>query len=229
MTPVHPLDRPAWSALTGRQSAVAVAEGLARRYAPDHGLFAAVPAWSEESLADLSRLVQAHGPVALLQADEAPPPKGTTLTSRALGWQMISVEAPDAPPPGFAITPLTEADAAEMLALATLTAPGPYFARTHRLGSFVGVKEDGRLVAMAGERMKPDGHTEVSGVCTHPDRRGRGYAAGLMRHVAAAIRARGEVPFLHVYAANTVAIALYQSLGYVLRREVVMTGLAPQG
>ena len=89
-----------------------------------------------------------------------------------------------------------------MLALATLTRPGPFFARTHQLGAFIGVKQDGRLVAMAGERMQPTGFTEVSGVCTHPDPRGRGYAGGLMRQVAARILARGETPFLHAYADN---------------------------
>ncbi|MEI9963878.1 MAG: GNAT family N-acetyltransferase [Caulobacteraceae bacterium] len=106
-----------------------------------------------------------------------------------------------------------------MLALATLTQPGPFFARTHQLGDFIGVKQEGRLVAMAGERMRPTGFTEVSGVCTHPDWRGRGYAAGLMRLVAARILARGETPFLHVYASNTGAIALYEALGFRLRRR----------
>jgi predicted GNAT family acetyltransferase len=121
-----------------------------------------------------------------------------------------------------------------MLALATLTEPGPFFEKTHRLGDFVGVRAGGQLVAMAGERMKPDGFTEVSGVCTHPGHRGRGYAATLMRHVAARILARGETPFLHAYATthththnNHAAIALYQRLGFALRREILMTRLTP--
>jgi len=113
-----------------------------------------------------------------------------------------------------------------MLALATLTKPGPFFARTHQLGDFVGVKRDGVLVAMAGERMKPAGFTEVSGVCTHPDHRGHGYAAGLSRIVAQRILARGEVPFLHAYATNTAAIAIYQALGFRLRLEATLTILA---
>jgi predicted GNAT family acetyltransferase len=129
--------------------------------------------------------------------------------------------------PGFEIVPLGEDDAPQMFDLATLTKPGPYFARTHRLGDFVGVKRDGRLIAMAGERMKPDGFTEVSGVCTHPDARGRGYAGALMRVVVTRILARGETPFLHAYAANTGAIGLYETLGFALRREVTMTVLAP--
>jgi predicted GNAT family acetyltransferase len=91
------------------------------------------------------------------------------------------------------------------------------------------VKEGGRLVAMAGERMRVEGHTEVSGVCTHPDVRGRGLAAALSRVVADRIRARGETPFLHAFADNAAAIGLYEQLGFVLRRRLVMTALAPGG
>ena len=112
---------------------------------------------------------------------------------------------------------------AEMLALATLTKPGPFFARTHQLGAFIGVRVDGRLVAMAGERMRPDGYTEASGVCVHPDHRGKGYAARLLREVTAGILARGDKAFLHSYADNATAIGLYESLGYRGRREVVFT------
>jgi hypothetical protein len=82
---------------------------------------------------------------------------------------------------------------------------------------------------MAGERMKVEGFTEVSGVCTLPPWRGRGYAGALMRQVAAGIRARGETPFLHAYASNTAAIGLYRSMGFVLRRQVTMTELRLPG
>ncbi|MDB5428824.1 MAG: hypothetical protein JWP23_2269 [Phenylobacterium sp.] len=221
----HPLDRPIWSALTTRQAGLAVGDGRAVRLAADYGLFAAAADAGPDSLAALAALVPAQGEVALVEADEPPAIPGTAVVSRAIVWQMTAEGLTPDEPPGFSIVALTEADAPQMLALATLTRPGPFFARTHQLGDFVGVKAEGRLVAMAGERMKPTGFTEVSGVCTHPDHRGRGYAGALMRMVAARILARGEMPFLHAYASNTGAIGLYESLGFALRREVAMTVL----
>lgn len=223
---VHPLDRPIWSALTTRQTALSQGDAGALRYAPDYGVFAAAADRSQASLAALSRLVPANGEVALVEAETPAAVAGTAIVSSAVIWQMVAPAIIAGPEPGFAILDLTDADAAEMLALATQTRPGPFFARTHQLGDFVGVRQGGRLVAMAGERMKPQGYTEVSGVCTDPDHRGRGYAGALMRVVADRILARGEIAFLHSYAHNTGAIGLYQSLGFALRCEMTMQVLS---
>ena len=225
MSDIHPLDHAVWSALTGRQASIAIVEGGARRYDPAYAVFAAVKDGSATSMHGLGRLVAAHGDVAMLQPDAPSGAPGVAVHSRDLGVQMTAERLTPAPAPAFDMVPLSDADGPEMLALATLTQPGPFFERTHQLGDFFGVKEDGRIVAMAGERMKPDGHTEVSGVCTHPDHRGRGYAGALMRLVAGRILDRGETPFLHAYASNTGAIALYETLGFALRREVLMTRL----
>lgn len=225
MADPHPLDRCPWSALTGRHARLAVVECAARRYDPAFNVFAAVQDDSPASMADLAALVAAHGDVALLQPEAPPEAPGLAVAFQGLGVQMVWERLSTGPDPEFEILPLGAADAPEMLALATLTEPGPFAARTNELGDFFGVKVDGRLVAMAGERMKPDGYTEISGVCTHPDHRGKGYAGALMRRVGAGVQARGDIPFLHAYAANTGAIALYESLGFVLRREVLMTRL----
>jgi hypothetical protein len=225
MAAIHPLDRAVWSALTGRQADVAIARGGARRYDPAYGVFAAVEDRSTGSLADLAALVAEHGDVALLEPDPPAHAPGVAIVSQDLGVQMTAERLTTAPPPDFEMVPLCDADGAEMLALATLTRPGPFFERTHRLGAFHGVKTDGRLVAMAGERLRLDGFTAVSGVCTYPDHRGRGYAAALMRKVAGRILDRGETPFLHAYASNREAIALYEALGFAVRREVLMTRL----
>jgi predicted GNAT family acetyltransferase len=216
--PFHPLDRPVWHALTSRQAHLAFGDARGLRFDPAYGLFAAVadPADGDAVLA----LVPETGAVGLVEASRPALPAGL-VTKPALCNQMIA----DAIAPGaarFDVVALGDGDAAEMLALATLTRPGPFFARTHRLGGFIGVKIDGRLVAMAGERMKLSdaslgGFTEVSGVCTHPDFRGRGFAGGLMRIMAEKIVARGETPFLHVYADNARAIALYEALGFRFR------------
>ena len=220
------LENPVWASLNGRQAHLAVVQGRARRLAAPFGLFAAVGDTSDESLADLARLVRSHGEVGVVRADGLPLVPGTVMSGCAVVCQMVARKlAPVGA--GFEVVALSGADAPQMLALARLAEPGPFFERTHELGDFIGVKVDGRLVAMAGERMQPDGCTEVSGVCTHPDHRGRGYAGGLAQLVGRRIVERGETPFLHVYATNTAAIALYEKLGYVRSRELGITTLAP--
>jgi predicted GNAT family acetyltransferase len=218
----HPLDRPVWSALTTRQAYLASGNDLALRIDPEVGLFAASADRSPESLGALAALTPDEGVIGLVELDQPPIPAGTALVSSALCHQMVA-HGIAARAAHFPIVPLTDADAPEMLALATLTRPGPFFKRTHQLGDFFGAKVDGRLVAMAGERMKPEGFTEVSGVCTHPDHRGKGYAAALMAHVATRILARGETPFLHAYSDNTGAIGLYERMGFALRRQIILT------
>ena len=224
MSSDHPLDRPVWRALTTRQAHLARGDARAVRLDPAYGPFAAAAAASPESLAALAALVAEDDDVALIEAFPPPLPPGLIVARGGVLNQMIATKLTPRDP-RCVITALAEDDAADMFALATLTEPGPFAARTHQLGDFIGVNADGRLAAMAGERMKPDGFTEVSAVCTHPDFRGRGYAAALTGVVAARILARGETPFLHVYPHNTGAIAVYAALGFSLRREMTLTVL----
>jgi len=223
----HVLDRPAISTLTGRQGHLAIRRGGAIRMHPDFGLFAGTLDDSPQSAADLGALVREMGTVGLVELTTPPASPGTQIVSSSLCLQMVAETVAPAWDVAFDMLPLGDADAAEMLALATLTKPGPFFTRTHQLGSFIGVRVDGQLVAMAGQRMRPDGYTEASGVCVHPDHRGKGYAARLLREVTATILATGEKAFLHSYADNATAIGLYESLGYRGRAEVMFTILAP--
>ena len=215
----EPLDRPIWHALRSRQSAFAEGTALALRYQADVSPFSATADDGAAALAALADLIPPDGRLMLLQAGAAPLPPGTAADVIDEGVQMVGRRIePQGVPPG--VIDLGDADAADMVELATLTRPGPFLPRTHLLGSFVGIRIDGRLVAMAGERMKLPGLTEVSGVCTHPDFRGRGHARLLSRIVAARIVARGETPFLHAYASNHAAIRLYEQLGFALRSRM---------
>jgi len=108
----------------------------------------------------------------------------------------------------------------EMLALVEVTKPGPFFRRTPELGSYLGIREKGQLVAMAGERLRPLGHTEISAVCTHPEYRGRGYASSLVSTLIQEISKRGEIPFVHVRTENVGAIRVYEKLGFKTRRII---------
>jgi predicted GNAT family acetyltransferase len=129
--------------------------------------------------------------------------------------QMIdaAVEGSDDP----AAVVLGAADVPEMLALVELTQPGPFASRTVELGTYVGMRVDGDLVAMAGQRMRLDGYVEISGVCTHPAHQGTGLAGRLVRDLVSRIRARGDVPILHAATENVGAIRLYEQLGFELR------------
>ncbi|SEJ13753.1 FR47-like protein [Sphingobium sp. AP50] len=164
----------------------------------------------------------------LLGPDAIVAPPGLTVARTATLAQMVAptiIPAKAAPP---AWTVLGEADAAEMLELALLTKPGPFRSHTHRLGRFIGMRVEGRLIAMAGERMRMPGFTEVSGVCTHPEWRGRGLAGALMRGVMQAMLDRGETPFLHAYAAHDKTISLYRTLGFEVRAELPMMVVTEQ-
>ncbi|MGH8182749.1 MAG: GNAT family N-acetyltransferase [Rhodanobacteraceae bacterium] len=216
----HVLDRPVWESLAGRHATLSEGDALARRYVRDVNLFASARDDGTEALAALAGLVAPGEHVYILQVPEIVVPSALRATKKALGVQMVATRGVRPESASERILVLGDADAAEMLALARLTEPGPFLARTHVMGRFIGIRIEGRLAAMAGERMRVPGHTELSGVCTHPDFRGRGLARRLSAEVSAAIEARGETPFLHAWKDNRPAIALYEKLGFRLRADV---------
>jgi ribosomal protein S18 acetylase RimI-like enzyme len=216
------LDNPVWASLTGAHSRLALVNGRAARYPGDVSPFMGVP--DDARPDDWRQLAALAGEDAVvLMNPPASLPASWSLLRQIEGLQMLAPEDADPAEPSMGdwhVNQLGPADAADMLALATATEPGPFAARTGVLGVYLGIRDRGQLIAMAGERLQPDGWTEISGVCTDPAYRGRGLARLLMELVAAGIRQRGQRPFLHVIATNTGAIRLYESMGYVIRRPV---------
>jgi len=217
------LDRPVWSALTTGHRALAEGAAHVRRYPAAIAPFAAMSdesdaAWSE--LADLAR----DDVVAVVTTAPLRDLRGLNSPFSANVRQMVAVEPGD-PVGDVPFEILDQRDIPAMLELTALTKPGPFLARTHELGRYIGIRDGERLAAMAGERMRLDGFTEISAVCVHPDYRGRGYAQRLVTALMTAIRSKGETPFLHVIDDNHAAIALYERLGFMSRTTLCFTVL----
>jgi predicted GNAT family acetyltransferase len=222
---VHPLDRPVWNCLNGRQSSLAIATGDAVRIDPLYGPFAAARDQGEVAQAALAALLlDAEDELWVVESQSWPAPPGTQIVLQKELLQMVA-EEPQAPlPEDSPALLLGKADVSEMTALALATEPGPWREQTHRYGNFYGFRQNEELQAMAGMRMLPaEGFAEVSGVCTWPKWQGHGFAGQLIRRVMADFVARGDTPFLHSYAANDKAIRLYESLGFRARRAMTVT------
>ncbi|WP_030438942.1 GNAT family N-acetyltransferase [Actinoplanes subtropicus] len=211
------IDNPIWHSLTGAHSHLATVHGRAARYPDEVAQFYAVADPSDPaSWVDLAELAGPGAEVAVAGPVPAEHP-GWELAAEIPGVQLVDVSLRAEPHPEA--VRLTAADVPEMLDLVERTRPGPFRPRTIELGTYLGIRREGALVAMAGERMRPPGWTEISAVCTDPAYRGRGLATSLVRAVAAGIRERGETPFLHTAASNAPAIRLYEAIGFKLRRR----------
>jgi len=216
--------------LTGRQAHLALGGDEAKRVDPRYGPFAALRDGGIEALEALRELARGEGgELWFVEPEPVAPPDGFALKRSTLLLQMIAGEERCAEEQGDAeAVPLGEEHAEAMTALARATKPGPWAELTRSYGPFYGIFREGKLTAMAGERMLPcPGIAEVSGVCTWPEFRGHGLARRLMLHVMAGFRARGDRPYLHTYADNTTAIALYHKLGFRERRTMILTVLEP--
>jgi ribosomal protein S18 acetylase RimI-like enzyme len=217
---MDPLENVIWQALTTRQAHLAECCGSARRFQREVTELCGFEKPDDSGYASLARLAGVGGTAAIFLDHSY---------LRRPGWEYVTgtpliemvcenssavcaqkIQCPQ-------MVKLGDNDSCAMLELTALTKPGPFGPRTHELGYYVGIRDQGKLVAMAGERLKVPGYTEVSAVCTHPDHIGKGYAGGLMLEVMRGIRARGEKPFLHVRADNARAITLYERLGFQTR------------
>ncbi|MGC0333803.1 ribosomal protein S18 acetylase RimI-like enzyme [Streptomyces sp. SAI-170] len=222
----HVLDNPALASLTGPHARFAERRGRVLRYPRDVSPWLALPDDPDaQDWADLAALAGPGAEVPLSGfAGQVPP--DWEITFEAEGVQLVDDGLAAAPDPEA--VPLGPADVPEMLELVERTRPGPFLPRTVEMGTYLGIRREGTLIAMAGERLHPPGWTEISAVCTDPAARGEGLASRLVLAVAHGIRARGETPFLHASARNTDAIRLYESLGFRLRRRTAfLVALAP--
>ncbi|MEN3540380.1 GNAT family N-acetyltransferase [Microbispora sp. ZYX-F-249] len=217
MSDRHLLDNPVWASLTGPHAGFAERHGNALRYPDDVSPFFALP--GEPGPADWDDLAALAGPGAVVPVTGGAlaPPDGWEVVARGAGVQLTGDDV--IPAPDEEAVRLGPADVPEMLDLVARTQPGPFRPRTVEMGTYLGIRRGGALVAMAGERLHPPGWTEISAVCTDPAHRRRGLASRLVLAVAAGIRARGETPFLHAAASNTSAIRVYEGLGFRLRRR----------
>ena len=217
---MHALDNVIWQALNTRQASFAEVCGTARRFVREVTSLTAFEAPNDEGYAALAELVGAAGTAAVFLDQDYESREGWDRIGGAPLVQMVceNGHGSAAPNGSSKIVELGTPDSPEMVTLTALTKPGPFGTRTHELGYYVGIRQEGKLVAMAGERLKVPGYTEVSAVCTHPDYLGRGYAGALLTQVMQHIRERGETPFLHSRADNGRAIALYERLGFRIRQ-----------
>ena len=222
------LDRQVWNMLTGRQAHLALGGDAAKRIDPIYGPFAALRDGGAEAQAALRELARGPGDeLWFVEPEPVTPPPGFRVGRSASLLQMVAGEdaAPREAEDAEAVL-LGEEHAEAMTALALATKPGPWAERTRCYGPFYGLFREGRLAAMAGERMLPcPGVAEVSGVCTWPGFQGQGLGGRLIRHVMATLRARGDRPYLHSYANNETAIGLYRKLGFRERRIMILTVL----
>ena len=235
MNPTDVLDNPVWHSLCTNHAHFALGDRLAKRYPPDVAPFVALANLSEAAFADLARIT-ALGETLVLRGFELPADlPGWQIHEQKQIVQMIyePLQPPPPPPPpeverGAAILTLTDADLPDMRRLIDIAQPGPFLARTIRLGTYLGIRirHGDQLIALAGERMVPPGYREISAVCTHPDHRGRGYARLLMTRLMAQQIERGEVPILHVMPENVGAQRVYQSLGFRKRRDLPYAALS---
>jgi ribosomal protein S18 acetylase RimI-like enzyme len=218
---------PVWHALQGPHRHLALFEGDACRYPADVAPFAAIEAPSDRSLDRLRSLLAIGESVWI--ADYGREARGIAVLDGLECVQMALPRAVEIAAPGREVTPLTGTHAHEMVALTDLAFPGFFRPGTYRMGSYFGVRVNGELVAMGGERLLLPGHPEMSGICTHPDHRGKGLATDLIRHLAHHHRRAGLISWLHVGAANRGAIGLYTGLGFEQVRTLMLHRIVRTG
>ncbi len=220
------LDNPIWSALSTNHKSLATndANDLVRIYPRDLLPMAGLKDLNQESFQVLSSMLEDGRRLGICVSEKPEIPDYFKIVMQFDTAQMIRYKAPELFESKFddKIIELEESDIERMQELVDLTKPGPFTSRTIQFGKFFGIKDGERLVAMTGQRMSIQNDdctfSEVSGVCTHPDFQGRGYARALVNRVCQEMESRFEIPFLHVIASNTSAVKSYTACGFIQRR-----------
>jgi predicted GNAT family acetyltransferase len=212
---------PVWNALHTKHRRFSVSAGDACRYPADVAPFAAVAAPTVAALLQLHTLLVPEESVWI--AGETYPHPPELIFEESLECLQMVLPAEITPPaPTIEILPLSNANASEMVALTTLAFPGFFRSRTCEMGNYYGIRSEGELIAMGGERLIIDGYPEISGICTHPAHRGAGYAAAIMWQLVRDHRRDGLISWLHVSATNSRAIELYQRMGFSEARRIML-------
>lgn len=219
------LDNIMWNCLSGPHAQYALGKGAVRRYAPG---FSPIVGCADSERPDFAALETLFAPGESFYCDiwSGTPPAGWTIEMEATMFKMVWQGEPPAEDNAANAIALGPEHYGEAIALAMLTNPGPFGMRTPELGEYFGYLHDGRLVAMAGERLCAGNLHEISGVCTHPDFQRRGYAQRLTLKLVGRQLRRGKIPFLHVLSHNTAARVLYEKLGFRNYRETVVRVLS---
>lgn len=219
----HILDNMIWNAITTGNNDIAIVDGEIGHYNPDIAPFAGLKEFTDSNLRKLYDFIPVDRRVAISSLEKVNYNESMWELLQALDiTQMVHEYSLNTfiTKNSDLIVPLTDEHIPQMLELTVLTKPGPFLERTIEFGNYFGIFVDGKLAAMAGQRMHPVPYMEVSAVCTHPDFRGRGYAKALMLHVMKIILDNSFIPFLHVLTSNTTAIQLYESIGFRTRRKL---------
>ena len=213
----HLLDNPVWEALATEDARLNCGSGVVRYFAEDVSPFVGMRLWDDHDLALLEKELPSDRNFSVMIADQVRIPACFEVVFTTPLYQMVCTSFQPIFDSSLIMRSLVKEDVPAMLALTSLTKPGPFFQRTIDFGHYIGIIEGNNLLAMAGERLHVKGYTEVSAVCTDPAYLGKGYASHLMSHACETVIQRGDIPFLHVKQDNTRAIAKYEHLGFSIR------------
>jgi ribosomal protein S18 acetylase RimI-like enzyme len=213
----HILDNPVWEALSTEDARLNCGNDAVRYFAEDVSPFVGMKHWDDHDLAILEKELPSDRSFSVMIADQVRIPACFEIVFTTPLYQMVCTRFQPIFDSSLSMRQLGDADVPAMLELTSLTKPGPFLQHTIDFGNYVGIYQNGELLAMAGERLHVNGYTEMSAVCTHPAHLGKGYASHLMSHACETVIQQGNIPFLHVKQDNTRAIAKYEHLGFSIR------------